>query len=266
MKKKPSGIDGPETLKDWIFPWPSFTPDWNHAALLIIDYQNYSSNPQTGLARMISERCPRLAAYFVPRITQVTIPNTQRLLQAFRDARRTVVQTRHGALLADGRDMIQRRRKRDQDALKVSARPAMWSAGSFEHEIIRELRPLPGELVIDKNSSSPFNSTGIDQILRNMEITTLVVAGMATDMCVETTSRDAADRGYNVIVVEDAVATFVEEHHNAALSGLSRVFAQVWSAERVLSQLVTGAGTVVVAAQRPQRSPQKNARVSAQTR
>jgi len=60
---------------------------------------------------------------------------------------------------------------------------------------------------------------------------------MATDMCVETTARDAADRGYNVIVVEDAVATFFEEHHNAALSALARVYTQVWSTDQVLRRL-----------------------------
>ncbi len=93
------------------------------------------------------------------------------------------------------------------------------------------------ELVIDKNASSPFNGTGIDQLLRNMDLETLVMAGMATDMCGECTARDAADRGYNVIVVEDAVATFFPEHHRASLSALARVYAQVWSASRVLNAL-----------------------------
>jgi nicotinamidase-related amidase len=55
-------------------------------------------------------------------------------------------------------------------------------------------------------------------------------------MCVETTARDAADRGYNVIVVEDAVATFFAEHHRAALSALSRVYTKVWSTDQVLSE------------------------------
>ena len=67
------------------------------------------------------------------------------------------------------------------------------------------------------------------QTLRNLRLETLVITGMATDMCVETTARDAADRGYNVIVVEDAVATFNPEHHPHALSSLARVFGQVWS-------------------------------------
>jgi nicotinamidase-related amidase len=148
-----------------------------------------------------------------------------------------VIFTRHGALLPDGSDMIERRRRRDKDALEESNRPAVWTKGDFEHEIIAELKPQRGELIIDKNSSSPFNGTGIDQLLRNLGINTLVVTGMATDMCVETTSRDAADRGYKVIAVEDAVATFVEQHHYAALSSIARVFTKVWKTADVLHAL-----------------------------
>ena len=227
-------IDSPQTLPNWIMPWPSFEVDWTRAGLLIVDYQNYSSNRDAGLTRMIIERYPDVAAYYVPRITEVTIPNTRRLLDAFRRAKREAVFTRHGALLQDGRDMVQRRRRRDQDALMATDRPALWSKGTYEHEIISELTPLAHEMVIDKNASSPFNGTGIDQLLRNMNLETLVITGMATDMCVETTARDAADRGYNVIVVEDAVATFLPEHHDSALSALARVYTQIWSTARVL--------------------------------
>ena len=105
--------------------------------------------------------------------------------------------------------------------------------------MIAALAPVAGELVLDKNTSSAFNSTGLEWLLRNMDVETLVIAGMATDMCVETTARDAADRGFNVIVVEDATATFFEHHHRAALSGFARVFGQVWETERVLSALTT---------------------------
>jgi nicotinamidase-related amidase len=234
---RPSPIDSPQTLSDWLFPWPAFDVDWTQSALVIIDFQNYSANPQAGLVKMLREQKPSLAAYYVPRITEVAIPNTVRLAEAFRRAGRQLVYTRHGALLPDGRDMIERRRRRDRDALSCTAAPAMWSKGSFEHQVIDALQPQPDDLVIDKNTSSPFNGTGIEHLLRNMNIQTLVVTGVATDMCVETTSRDAADRGFNVIVVEDAVATFVEKHHVAALSALARVFTQVWPTDRVLKQL-----------------------------
>ena len=229
-------IDSPKTLPTWILPWPSFDIDWTRTGLLIIDYQNYSSNPQTGFTHMLKECYPEIAEYYVPRIMEVTIPNTRRLLDAFRQAKRNVVFTRHGALLPDGRDLIERRKKRDAEAVDATQRPALWSKGSYEHEVIEGLAPLENELVIDKNTSSAFNSTGVDHLLRNMRLETLVITGMATDMCVETTARDAADRGYNVVIVEDAVATYYPEHHRAALSGFARVFGQVWNTDDVLAQ------------------------------
>jgi len=230
-------IDTPQSLPDWPIPWPAFDVDWARTALIVIDYQNYSSNLDAGLPKMLTEKYPAIAQYYNRRINEVSIPNTARLIAAFRAAEREVIYTRHGALLPDGRDMILRRRRRDVDAMKATDRPHLWSRGSFEHDIVDRLAPLPGDLVIDKNASSAFNGSAIDQLLRNMAIDTLVMTGMATDMCVETTSRDAADRGYNVVVVEDATATFVEEHHLAALSSLARVFAQIWDTERVMTAL-----------------------------
>ena len=218
-------------------PWPRFEVDWSRAALVIVDMQNYGCNPGVGLPQMLSERYPEIARYYLPRVTQTAVPNTTRLLEGFRAAGRPVVFTRHGPLLADGSDMIARRRRRDVDAVASTGTPALWHRGTFEHEVIEALAPAAGELVIDKNTSSAFNSTGFEWLLRNLEAQTLVLAGMATDMCVETTARDAADRGFDVIVVEDATATFFEHHHRAALSGFARVFGQVWDTARVLEAL-----------------------------
>jgi nicotinamidase-related amidase len=230
-------IDSPETFTGWHMPWPQFEVDWKRAALILVDVQNYGCNPEAGLLPMLSKRYPEIARYYLPRVTQTAVPNAQRLLEGFRAAQRPVIFTRHGPLLADGSDMIPRRRRRDVESLESTGTPALWHRGTFEHELIAALAPVPGELVIDKNTSSAFNSTGIEWLLRNLEVDTLVLAGMATDMCVETTARDAADRGFNVIVVEDATATFFEHHHRAALSGFARVFGQVWDTEQVLAAL-----------------------------
>jgi nicotinamidase-related amidase len=230
-------IDSPETFAGWHMPWPQFEVDWKRAALLVIDMQNYGCNPEAGLGPMLSERHPEIAGYYLPRVTNTVVPNAQRLLEGFRAADRRIVFTRHGPLLADGSDMVARRRRRDRESLASTGTPALWHRGTFEHEVVAALEPAPGELVIDKNTSSAFSSTGIEWLLRNMNVETLVLVGMATDMCVETTARDAADRGFNVIVVEDATATFFEHHHRAALSGFARVFGQVWDSERVLAAL-----------------------------
>ncbi len=230
-------IDSPENFSAWHMPWPSFEIDWARAGLVIVDMQNYGCNPDAGVAQMLALRYPDIAAYYVPRLTGTAIPNAQRLLQGFRAARRRVAFTRHGPLLADGSDMIARRRRRDGDSVTTTNTPTLWHRGTFEHEVIAALAPRADELVVDKNTSSAFNSTGIEWLLRNMGIETLVVAGMATDMCVETTARDAADRGFNVIIAEDASATFFDRHHRAALSGFARVFGQVWSTDRILNAL-----------------------------
>jgi nicotinamidase-related amidase len=237
MPERP--IDSPETLPHWVLPWPSFEIDWDKAALMIIDYQNYSSNPSCGLEKMIIDQFPEIARYYVPRLSDVTIPNTQHLLEAFRRAGRQVIYLRNGPWLASGRDLIPRRQRREDEARDLFGTRHLWSRGTFEHEIIEALAPLPDELIVDKNSSSPFNSTGIDQILHNMGINRLILAGMATDMCVENTARDASDRGYNVVVVEDAVTTFFPEHHRAALSALARTYTQVWDTGRVLASLAS---------------------------
>lgn len=230
-------IDSPDTLPGWHMPWPSFEIDWKKSALVIIDMQNYGCNPDAGVAQMLSLRYPEIAKYYVPRLTETAIPNARKLLTAFRRAGRQVMFTRHGPLMPDGRDLIARRRRRDSESVTSTNTPTLWSKGSFEHDIIEPLKPEANEMVIDKNTSSAFNSTGIEWMLRNMGIETLVVAGMATDMCVETTSRDAADRGFNVIIAEDASATFFPDHHRAALSGFARVFGQVWASGDVISAL-----------------------------
>lgn len=230
-------IDRPDTCPDWPFPWPDPPVDWGRAALLVVDLQNYGCNPDVGLVRMLSLRHPELAGYYVSRLTETVIPNALRLVEAFRGAGRQVAFTRHGPLFADGRDLIPLRRRRDTSALAQTGTPTLWHRGTYEHEVIEALRPSADDLVLDKNTSSAFNSTGIEWLLRNLGVETLVVAGMATDMCVETTARDAADRGFATIVVEDATATFVERHHRAALSGFARVFGQVWSTRDVLRAL-----------------------------
>ena len=228
-------IDSPATLPGWHMPWPSFEVDWKKSALIVIDMQNYGCNPDAGVAQTLSLRYPEIAGYYVPRLMDTVIPTAKRLLTAFRRAGRRVLYTRHGPLLPDGSDMILRRRRRDTDSVTTTNTPTLWSKGSFEHEVIAALKPAEGELVVDKNTSSAFNSTGIEWMLRNMGVETLVVAGMATDMCVETTARDAADRGFNVIIAEDAAATFFEHHHRAALSGFARVFGQVWNSADVIA-------------------------------
>ena len=115
-------VDSPDSFPGWIMPWPGFEVDWSRAGLLVVDMQNYSSNPACGIAQMLIERYPDVARYYVPRIDDA-VANTRRLLEAFRSSEREVVFTRHGALLGDGRDMIARRQQRDDQAREQTDRP-----------------------------------------------------------------------------------------------------------------------------------------------
>jgi biuret amidohydrolase len=101
-------------------------------------------------------------------------------------------------------------------------RAAVWRA---EHLLVRnpafairkELEPLPAETVIQKRTMGAFNSSNIDQYLRDFGVRNLVITGISTNACVETTARDAADRGWGCVIVADGMADYDPEAHEAAL-------------------------------------------------
>jgi ureidoacrylate peracid hydrolase len=82
-----------------------------------------------------------------------------------------------------------------------------FAKGSWEAQVLDELKPLPNEIVIPKMSSSVFVSTNISYVLRNLGIEYLIVMGLLTDQCVESAVRDACDEGFLVTLIEDACAT-----------------------------------------------------------
>lgn len=84
-------------------------------------------------------------------------------------------------------------------------------------QVIDELRPQPGELVIDKGRSTGFIGTNLDMVLRSNKIETIAVAGMATHACVESTARDAGFFDYYVLILEDLVADYRQDLHDASL-------------------------------------------------
>ena len=89
--------------------------------------------------------------------------------------------------------------------------------GEPGHDIIPELAPILGDPIIDKPGKGAFFATDLDLILRNRGVTTLLVCGVTTEVCVHTTVREANDRGYRCIVVSDACASYFPEFHAVAL-------------------------------------------------
>jgi nicotinamidase-related amidase len=89
--------------------------------------------------------------------------------------------------------------------------------GEYGHDIVDELKPAPGEPVVDKPGKGAFYATDLDSMLRNRGIRSLVVCGVTTEVCVNSSVREANDRGYDCLVLEDCVGSYFPEFQRAAL-------------------------------------------------
>ncbi len=201
-----------------------------NTALLIIDMQYEDAHPDYGLCARFKTRGEQEAVqYYVNRLALI-VPSIQRLLAAFRDRGMQVIYTRIESLTKDGRD-----RSLEHKSLGIHCSP-----GSKEAQVLGEIAPKDDEIVLSKTCGSVFNGTMIDYVLRNIGIQNLIVVGVVTSGCVEVTVRDAADRSYGVIVVEDACATWSDEMQAAAMWAMDEIYGKAKSTDEVL-QILTQA-------------------------
>jgi biuret amidohydrolase len=212
-----------------------FDLDPASSALLVIDMQYASASRVAGLGALL-ERMGRAdeGEYRFTRIEQLVVPNIARLLDFFRAHDLTRMFVRLGGQRGDYRDLIPQLRDIEQQLGNVF--------GEREFEILNELHPEPGEPVLTKFSTSAFTSTGIDLVLRNLGARTLIVTGVSTSQCVDLTARDAADRGYSCVVIEDAVAEDSDAFHRSTLDQFARLYGQVATTHDVLQELQHGFG------------------------
>jgi nicotinamidase-related amidase len=205
-------------------------------ALVVIDMQYLDAHPDYGLGAYLKREFPEIWQYFFNRLRDVVVPNCQELLKVFRAQDMRVVHVTIGPVLEDGMDMVPLRRPTPAaDGLQS----LLHFVGTFEHGIIPELAPVPGEIVINKTSRSAFNSTAIERVLRNLGIETLIVAGVTTSSCVDTTARDAADRGFQTVVVEDATAEHDQPSHEAALRQFAVRWGRVWTTAETTTKILS---------------------------
>jgi nicotinamidase-related amidase len=186
----------------------------DRAALLVIDVQNEICG-----AKDAAER-----PEFHVAATKRVIPNIARLLTAFRGAGLEVIYTVIENLTEDGRD-----RSLDYKLSNMSV-----AKGSWEAQVIAEIAPRHDEIVLPKTSSSVFNSTILDYLLRNMGIEDVFVAGFLTDQCIDHAVKDGADLGYYMTCVHDACAAETEGRHEAALECF-KGYCRTMSTKEVLS-------------------------------
>ena len=208
---------------------PERSVDVARAALVMIDMQYATGSRQGALARKLRADGSTLGDYRFDRIEQSVLPNTLALRDAFTQLRRPVLHVTIGAAHADALDAPVHMRK-----LFVEFRNFV---GSREHEILDELKPLPGEHVLRKTTIGAFASTNIDSLLRALQCEQIYLTGVSTNMCVETTAREAADRGYLVTLVEDACGTTHEDLHQVTMRNFQRLFGRVRSTAQALDEL-----------------------------
>jgi nicotinamidase-related amidase len=168
------------------------------AALLVIDVQNGS----------FKERVAAPNPEFHAVTSSRTIPNIRRLILACRRSGVEVIYTVIENLTLDGRDR----------SLDYKLSGLFCAKGSWEAQVLPELAPEGDELVLPKTSSSVFNSTVLDYVLRNIGIEDVFVVGFLTDQCVDHAVKDGADRGYYMTCVHDACMAESMARHEAALT------------------------------------------------
>jgi nicotinamidase-related amidase len=181
------------------------------SALLVIDMQEFFLDPQSP-----TFTCGGLAI----------LPNVKRLIEGFRAAKRPVIYTRH-VHRADGSDA----------GIMGWWWEGMCVEGSPESEMHHDLAPQPGEPVILKRRYSAFYNTDLETVLRGFKVEDLVITGIMTNLCCETTTRDAYMRDYRVFIPADATGSVCEEMHLASLLNLAFGFAYVTTADTITQQL-----------------------------
>jgi nicotinamidase-related amidase len=153
-------------------------------------------------------------------LLQAVIPPLAAVLRATRAAGITVIHTREGHE-PDLSDCPPAKLNRGNPSLRIGdpgPRGRILVRGEFGHDIVDELRPLPGELVIDKPGKGSFYATGLHETLISRGITTLVVTGVTTEVCVHTTVREANDRGYECLVLSDCTGSYFPEFQRVGLA------------------------------------------------
>jgi biuret amidohydrolase len=206
-----------------------------HTALVVVDMQRYFTQPSFPFTQVFEKLSPGAAAGYLKRVRETVIPSIQKLLTCFRSAESTVVFTAVGTESGDGRELPGWLRSFDQLGLATLGERVWPSVAHPSWEIDESLKPLAKEAVLNKLSAGTFATTSLEQRLRNQGVEWAVVAGVSSDVCVSTTAREAADRGFKTIMVSDGCTTLSEQMHQASLDTFNIAFGWVRTADEIVA-------------------------------
>jgi nicotinamidase-related amidase len=213
--------------------------DWSKTALVIIDMQRDFLEPG-GFGATLGNDVTQLASAVGP---------CQAVLSAARSADVLVVHTREGHL-PDLSDAPIAKLQRGAPSMRIGDPGPMGRIlirGEPGHDIIQALYPLDEEIVIDKPGKGAFYATGLDELLQKYGVENLLVCGVTTEVCVNTTVREANDRGYRCVVLADCCASYFPEFHEMGLRMIKAqggIFGWVSDSAAVLERIgpVRGSG------------------------
>lgn len=209
------------------------------SALVVVDMQYASIHGDYGFQKLYRQLgMESETTYSQERLWNLIVPNIQRLLDAFRRKEIQVIYLTVGSEREDYSDFCSRRLARINFWKERGIEIPYARVGDPGHAILKELEPVPGELVVNKTTASAFNSSTFSKVLKERGLSNLVFCGVGTNYCVEMTFRDASDRGYLCVLVEDACGTSTPEMHQRAVDTMS-FYGRVESTESILKELDT---------------------------
>jgi biuret amidohydrolase len=214
-------------------PYP-FVFDPAATALVVIDMQRDFLEPG-GFGESLGNDVSMLARVVDP---------LQALLAAARGAGMLVVHTREGHRpdLADCPPAKIARGGSEVTIGSPGPKGRILVRGEYGHDIIDELAPIEGEVLLDKPGKGAFYATDLELLLRNRGITQLIVTGVTTEVCVHTTVREANDRGFECLVPEDCVGSYFPEFQEVGLKMIAAqggIFGWVGTSADVIAVLPT---------------------------
>ncbi|PPR78982.1 MAG: Peroxyureidoacrylate/ureidoacrylate amidohydrolase RutB [Alphaproteobacteria bacterium MarineAlpha2_Bin1] len=184
----------------------------SRTALLVVDMQNGFLGENGGMAKL----------GFDSKLLQKAIPGCVELVQIARQKNTPVIFTQYlyEKDFRDGGIQV-------EEIFPGIKEVGLCAIGSHDSLIIDELKPKTSEIIIEKNRPSSFYSTRLETYLRSQKINNLVICGVTTNICVETTARDSAQRDFGTYVVSDAVAEVDDFRHTISLKALEHMFAKI---------------------------------------
>src|SRR5687767_3188803 len=214
--------------------------DPSRTALIVVDMQRYFTQPSFPFTEVFEKLSPGASAGYLKWVREIVIPSIQALLATFRRLGSPVTFTAVGTETGDGRELPCWLRSFDDLGLATLGKRIWPPVTDPSWEIDEALAPRQGEAVLNKLSAGTFATTGLEQRLRHQGIESVVVTGVSSDVCVATTAREAADRGFRTIMVSDGCTTFSDQMHQASLDTFNIAFGWVRTADEVVALMGSG--------------------------